>query len=92
MIHIRLTVPPGTAHPPPYHEEKKFEGKVATFLNRLLGLPVNTQSLLFSYFHECFEAQVAVKKSKVGGGDARAGQPMLTPPVRSRPVKLRPLS
>ena len=44
--------------------EKKFDGKVSTFLNRLLGLPVATQTLLFSYFTECFEAVVAIKKSE----------------------------
>jgi hypothetical protein len=29
---------------------KKFDGKVAVFLNRLLGLPVQQQALLFGYF------------------------------------------
>jgi len=40
-------------------EEKKFAGNVPVFLNRLLGLPVATQALIFNYFQECFEAQVA---------------------------------
>lgn len=31
-------------------ERRKFEGKVGVFLNRMLGLPVATQKLLFDYF------------------------------------------
>jgi len=54
---------PGDGEPPVFcfgkAEEKKFAGNVPVFLNRLLGLPVATQALIFNYFQECFEAQVA---------------------------------
>jgi uncharacterized membrane protein YgcG len=43
---------------------KKFEGKVAIFLNRLLGLPVRQQALLFGYFVDTHEGEVVEAKSR----------------------------
>ena len=43
---------------------KKFEGKVPLFLNRLMGLSVDQQKLLFAYFTETHEAEVAEAKAR----------------------------
>jgi hypothetical protein len=40
----------------------KEAGDVRRFLNRLLGLRVSCQTLLFSYFFACLEAEVAAAK------------------------------
>jgi len=43
---------------------KKFEGRVPLFLNRLMGLPVDQQKLLFAYFMETHEAEVLEAKAR----------------------------
>ncbi|KAK3280596.1 hypothetical protein CYMTET_11574 [Cymbomonas tetramitiformis] len=43
---------------------KKYEGKVDIFLNRLLGLPIDDQMVLFNYFSDTFDAMTMEAKSK----------------------------
>jgi hypothetical protein len=47
----------------PIDIEKKDMGNVSKFLNRLLGLPLDDQKMLFTYFTETFDAIVAKAKS-----------------------------
>ena len=43
---------------------KKFEGNVAVFLNRILGLPVAQQALLIAYFEDMHEMELVEAKSR----------------------------
>ena len=51
-------------NPKGWEVAKKFESKVAIFLNRLLGLPVQQQTLLFGYFVDTHEGEVVEAKSR----------------------------
>ena len=52
------------SNPKGWEVAKKFESKVALFLNRLLGLPVQQQTLLFGYFVDTHEGEVVEAKSR----------------------------